>query len=283
VNDASVGTIRLDRRFAGWFGKSGVRVDGPLLHFVLNNAADTVIRPHEPGEGALLPIVASPALARAAGPTGIVSLHAANHVVDARVVATTRYFPSVDGEVVVADLPSWLTAANTLEPGVATASELWTRTAPPPGTPLEVVSQRAREQELTSDPLARGAISLLLVIALVGLGLAAAGLLLTVIADLRDERGALFDLSAQGATPAQLRRHVLLRAGIVGALGLAGGIAAGAIVGTLVVAIVTVSAAAEDSLPPLALVFDVPRATALLAALVVVAAAAAVTAARRGL
>jgi hypothetical protein len=283
VNDASTGTIRLGRRFAGWFGTSGVRVDGPRLRFVLNNAADTVIRPHEPGEGALLPIVASPAIARTAGPSGIVSLHVENHVLDAKVVATTRYFPSVDGDVVVADLPTWLTAANTLEPGVAAASELWTRIAPPRGTPLVVLSQRARERELTSDPLARGAVSLLLVTALVGLGLAAVGLLLTVVGDLRDERGALFDLSAQGATPAQLRRHVLLRALVVGVLGLAGGIAAGAVVGALVVAVVTVSAAAENALPPLTLVFDVPLVAAALGALLAVAATAAVAAARRGL
>jgi putative ABC transport system permease protein len=146
-----------------------------------------------------------------------------------------------------------------------------------------VLSQRARERELTSDPLARGAVSLLLVTALVGLGLAAVGLLLTVVGDLRDERGALFDLSAQGATPAQLRRHVLLRALVVGVLGLAGGIAAGAVVGALVVAVVTVSAAAENALPPLTLVFDVPLVAAALGALLAVAATAAVAAARRGL
>ena len=144
-------------------------------------------------------------------------------------------------------------------------------------------SQRAREHELTSDPLARGAIALLLVTAIVGLVLAAVGLLLTVVGDLRDERGALFDLEAQGSTPAELRRHVLLRAAVVGGLGIAAGIGAGAIVGALVVAVVTVTAAAENALPPLALTFDWPLAAAALGALVAVSAAAAVTAARRAL
>ena len=261
-----------------------MRVDGAVLRFVVNNAADAIIRPHEPLEGELVPVVVSPAIARAAGPSGIVALHAENTVISGKIVATTRYFPSVDGDVVVADLATWLAAANTLEPGVATPSELWleSRAAARPAA-RRSTSQRARERELTSDPLARGAISLLLVTAIVGLALAAVGLLLTVVGDLRDERGALFDLEAQGSTPAELRRHVLLRAAVVGGLGIAAGVGAGAIVGALVVAVVTVTAAAENALPPLALTFDWPLAAAAIGALVAVSAAAAVTAARRAL
>jgi ABC-type antimicrobial peptide transport system permease subunit len=86
--------------------------------------------------------------------------------------------------------------------------------------------------------------------------LAAVGLLLTVGGDLRDDRGALFDLEAQGATPAEIRRHVLLRAGIVGGVGVGAGVAAGGLVSALVVTVVTVTAGAAEALPPLALVFD---------------------------
>ncbi len=174
-----------------------------------------------------MPVVVTPAIARAAGPAASCPLHVENSVITAKIVATTPYFPSIDGDAVIADLPTWLTAANTAEPGVATASELWLDTRPPAGLPLDVASQRARVHELTSDPLARGAISLLLVTALVGLALAAVGLLLTVVGDLREERGSLRDLEAQGATPADLRRHVLLRAAVVGVLGLVGGIGRG--------------------------------------------------------
>jgi hypothetical protein len=255
VNDASTGTLRLGRAFAGWFGTNGITAHGRLFHFVVNNAADSILRPHEPHEGELIPVVATPAVARAAGPSGIVPLHVENSVIAAKIVATTRYFPSIEGDAVIADLPTWLTAANTAEPGVATSSELWLDTRPPSG-PLLLASQRARTNELTSDPLARGAIALLLVTALVGLALAAVGLLLTVVGDLREERGSLRDLEAQGATPADLRRHLLLRAAVVGVLGLAGGVAAGAIVGALVVAVVSVTAGAENPLPPLALAVD---------------------------
>ncbi|HEY2371901.1 MAG TPA: FtsX-like permease family protein [Gaiellaceae bacterium] len=268
VNDASTGTIH----FADWPGAH---------RFVVNNAADAILRPREPTQGELVPVVVSPALAHAAGPSGIIPLHVENQVISGRIVATTRFFPSVEGDLVVADLPTWLTAANTADPGTATASELWRATAPPPGVPLGVASQREREHELSSDPFARGAVALLLVTAVVGLVLAAVGLLLTVLGDLRDERGALSDLSAQGSTPADLRRHLLVRAGTVGLVGLAAGLAAGAIVAALVVAVVTVSAGAENALPPLLLSFDWPVAAAALGALVVASAAAASASARR--
>jgi hypothetical protein len=268
VNDASRGTIH----FAGWPG---------VHHFVVNNAADAVLRPREPLEGEFVPIVVSPAVARAAGPSGIIPLHVEDQLITGRVVATARYFPSIGGDLVVADLPTWLAAANTVDPGTAVPSELWRARPPAKAVPLDIASQRAREHELSSDPLARGATALLLSTAVVGLLLAAVGLVLTVLGDLRDERGALFDLSAQGATPADLRRHVLVRAAVVGFVGLATGIAAGAIVAALVVAVVTVSAGAENSLPPLLLSFDWPLALAALAALVVAAAAAAGASARR--
>ena len=273
-------------RFEGWFGTNGIRVDGDRFHYLLNRAADSVIRPHEPLEGELVPVIASPGVARAAGPSGVLPVHFANQVISAKVVATTRYFPSVAGDVVVADLPTWLTAANTIEPAVTTPSELWIDAAPSAAAtlsklPLTMMSQRAREHELRTDPLARGAIALLVVTAGVALVLAAVGLLLTVAGDLRDDRGALFDLEAQGATPAEIRRHVLLRAGVVGTLAVGAGIAAGAIVSALVVTVVTVTAGAADALPPLALVLDVKLVAAALGLVALVAAAGSVVATRR--
>src|SRR5438045_2572415 len=97
--------------------------------------------------------------------------------------------------------------------GSATASELWVHASRPPNVPaLAVVSQRAALDGLRGDPLARGSLALLLAAAAVGLALAVVGVLLTVVGDLRDESGELFDLEAQGATPADIRRHVTLRA-----------------------------------------------------------------------
>jgi hypothetical protein len=72
---------------------------------------------------------------------------------------------------------------------------------------LDVASQRATASALRSDPLARGSLALLHVTGIVAAMLAAVGLLLTVVGDLRDESGELFDLEAQGATLGVVRRR----------------------------------------------------------------------------
>ena len=278
VNDASTGTLRIGRPVAGWLGFAGIRVDGPgVFHYVVNRAADSVIRPAQPLEGRLVPVLASPRIGRVGS---VVNLRVADSVIPAQVVGTTRYFPSVEGDVVVADLPTWLVAANTAEPGIASPSELWMERKPP-RLPLQVRSQRAQERLLAGDPIARGAIALLLVVAIVALVLAVAGLVLTVLGDRSGERASLADLEAQGATPAEQRRHLLLRAATVATLGIGGGVGAGVVVGLLVVAVVTVTAGAEEALPPLALVFDWPLVVTALAAVVAASAVGAWGAVRR--
>lgn len=287
VNDASTGTIRLPARFAGWEGHAGIRsAGGGTFRYLLNRAADSILRPAEPLEGQAVPVVVTPALGHVGD---LVPLEVGNHVVPGQVVATTRYVPSVTGDAVVADPATWLEAANTAEPGSTTASEIWlhprpgaaARLAEAPYSSLAVTSQHATAAALREDPLARGSVTLLLATAVVALALAAVGIVLTVVGDVHDEGGVLLDLSALGMTPAGLRRHVLLRAGVLAAVGLALGVAAGAIVCGLVVAVVTVTAGAADALPPLALVFDWPVVAAALGAVLVAAAVPSAVALRR--
>jgi hypothetical protein len=278
VNDASVGTLRIGGAFAHWSAYGGIRVDAPgVFHYVVNRAADSIIRPQEIGEGRVVPIIASRRLGR---PGQQIGLRVANAVIPAQIVANARYFPSVDGDFAVADLPTWLVVQNAAEPGVAAPSELWTDEKPPP-LPLQVTSQRAQERLLRSDPIARGAVALLIIVAVLALALAVAGLVLTVLGDRTSERASLRDLEVQGATPRDLRRHLLLRAAAIGSLGIGGGIAAGAIVGTLVVAVVTVTAGAQQALPPLARVFDWTWIGVALLAVVAASAAGAIGATRR--
>src|SRR5207302_8064596 len=121
--------------------------------YLLNRAADSILRPREPLEGEPVPVIASPAIARAADAGGIVALHVGDRTVQARVVGVARSFPTVDGGLVVADLATWLVAANTIEPGTTTASELWldarqsaaAKLAQRPFSQLDVTSQRAAE------------------------------------------------------------------------------------------------------------------------------------------
>ena len=74
---------------------------------------------------------------------------------------------------------------------------------------------------------------------------------------------------------------MLLRAGIVGVLGVGAGAAAGAIVGALVVTVVTVTAGAAEALPPLSLVLDAKLIVAALGVVALVSAGGAYVATRR--
>ena len=113
--------------------------------------------------------------------------------------------------------------------------------------------------------------------ALAALLLALAGLLLAVLTDLRDERGELVDLEAQGAAPAVLRGQVRLRTFFVAFFGLLGGLVIGGVLARLVVRLVTLAASPsiDASLPalPLRLFIDWPLAALALVALTAVAAA----------
>ena len=92
--------------------------------------------------------------------------------------------------------------------------------------------------------------------AIVALGLALAGILLTVLGDLRDDSGELLDLEAQGASPSLLRRIVRLRALTVAAAGLVAGAFAGLALTAVVTDLVGLTARATAPEPPLVLDVD---------------------------
>jgi ABC-type antimicrobial peptide transport system permease subunit len=152
--------------------------------------------------------------------------------------------------------------------------------------PLEGVRATFRgdvEARLRSDPLARAVLWTLAGLALVGFGLALAGLAVALGADLRDERGELFDLEAQGARPSALRRHVRLRSSGVLALGVLGGAALAAVLSVLVVDVVLVTANGRLPEPPLLLDVNWPLVLAALLAYLVCATGLVSLATRRAL
>jgi ABC-type antimicrobial peptide transport system permease subunit len=102
--------------------------------------------------------------------------------------------------------------------------------------------------------------------AAVALVLALLGLVLAVVGDVRDDRGELFDLEAQGAAPSTIRTHLRLRAALVAAFGVVGGLALGAILSSLVISLVSVTATAAEPEPPLVLALDLPLLAAAAAA-----------------
>ena len=272
----SIGSPRADGHalpldFGAWTGTGGItRETSGRLRYVVTGNAVARFRARQPTDGRPVPIVVTRALAAAAGPGGILPIEVGSGTITGRVVATARRIPTIDGDAVLADGPTITTALDADAPGAGSPDEAWID-APrgseaqldaalrrPPFDVLTVTSYRSRLAELRSEPLARGTLLTLVGAALVALGLALVGLLLGVVSDVRDERGELFDLEAQGAQPSTLRAHLRLRSGLVAAFGLVGGIATGAVLAALVVSLVTLTAGAGSPQPPLLLGVDWP-------------------------
>jgi hypothetical protein len=283
--------------YGDWLAVNGIEADAGLagaeLTGTLSESVTSRFRPRQASDEQPLTVIASPAVAAAAGPSGDLALRVAGEQVVARVVAVAERFPGAGDDFLIADRVLLGTALNAVRPGIAVANEVWlgAETAlerealagtlsRSPYDVLAVDSRAELERSLRDDPLARGTLLTLLAAALVALGLALVGVLLGVVSDVRDERGELDDLEAQGARPALLRRVVRLRSLVVVAVGVAGGLATAALLGLLVVDLVTVTADARATELPLRTAVAWPVLAAALAA-GVLAAATLVTAASR--
>jgi hypothetical protein len=267
--------------FASWTGTGGISGTATRLGYVLTPDRTSRFRPRQATDGSVLRVLATPQVAAAAGPHGIIPLEIEGELVAARIVGVVERFPSIVGDAVVADRVTAATTLDTRSPGLGTTDELWLNTGRPPSVPQLAVRSRADTlARLQADPLARGALLTLAGTAAVALLLALVGLLLTVVGDMRDDRGELFDLEAQGASPATIRAHLRLRALLVALFGIVGGVALGAVLSALVIALVSVTAGSAEPEPPLLLSLDLPLLAAaaagyvLLAALLVTAATA---------
>jgi len=283
------GTPRVDGHAApgalrGWVGTGGVGGTATGLGYVLTPDRTGKFRPAQPTDGRLLPVLATTRVAAEAGPRGIIPLQIEGEQIAGRIVGVISRFPSVVGDAVVADRDTAATLLDTRSSGLGTTDELWLNVraerdaatarllARAPFTQLTVQSRTATLARLHADPLGRGALLTLAGTAAVALLLALLGLLLAVVADLRDDRGELFDLEAQGAAPSTIRAHLRLRALLVALFGIAGGLALGAALSALVVSLVSVTAGATEPEPPLRLTLDLPLLAAAAVGYVVTAA-----------
>jgi hypothetical protein len=234
------------------------------VRYRLDGSAAAYVRSREPFDTRALPVIASPDVARSAGPGGMLSMQVDGVKLRARVVATASRFPTeTAAPFLIADQTSLSAALAADSPADSLPSELWLGVPAasaanvaqalgrPPYTALDVSARRQVERSLQDDPLARGLVLALAAGAALALLLALAGLLLAVTSDLRDEQGTLADLEAQGLAPAQLRLHIRLRAAMLVAAGLVGGIGVGvALVAAVHNALLT-AATIGDPVPPL--------------------------------
>ncbi len=264
VPNASRGVLQLGPPFSGWIGTGGARVLDGEVHYLVNRAAVSLLRSKQPTDGVPVPVLATPAVAALGD---VLSLTVNDSPLTVEVVGTTRFVPSVYGDAIVADRDRVATALNAARPGSLVPNEVWVLHANAgagalleraPLNRLAVASHAERLHELRADPLARGTLAILTATALAALALALVGLLLTVVTDVRDESGELFDLQVQGVSAGELRRYLRVRAALVGVAGAMGGIATGAILVALVSSIVAVTAGATTPLPPLVVSLDWP-------------------------
>jgi hypothetical protein len=269
------GIHRLAMDLGQWIGVGGIRSrpsrNGVKLRYFVTNDVASRFRPRQPTDLSPVPVIATAPIAELAGPNGLLPLQVEGEPFVGRVVATARRFPTVSGDFVLADREALSTALNSDAPGSAVTDEVWLKGSSasdemrlkavlsrPAFAGLETSFRHDFRAELDREPVARASILALLVSAFVGFVLALAGLALALSTDIRDERAELFDLEAQGATPALLRRHLRLRSfGVLG-FGVLLGLGLGAILSTIVVDVVRVTAGGELPEPPLLLSFDWP-------------------------
>jgi hypothetical protein len=234
------------------------------LRYALDGSTNGLFRPIQPTDGQPVPVIASSDLAALAGRDHVLDMTVeGTEALTVRVTAVAHRFPTAGGSFVVADDADLATALNSNDPGAGTPIEVWLgvpagereRVAAElgrrPFSALQVASRDAIESRLAAEPLARGLLDVLAMSALLALVLGVAGLVLVCAADLGDERDHLVDLEAMGVGPAALRHHLLLRAAVLVAVGIGGGLVLGAVLERLVIDLVSLGAGAGTASPPL--------------------------------
>ena len=279
--------------FRGWTGvgrvESRARGDATRVRYIVANDVDSVFRPRQQTDGRPIPVIASPGVAAIAGSDGLLPLRLGTGVLQTKVVATARRFPSTVGDFVVADADrvvrrGELERRRPCDPERALAVGSHRRARRPsrrarlreaPFSRLDVRSRSAALRAAQRDPLTRGTAAALGAAAAVALALALVGFVVLLLTDLRDDRGDLFQLEAQGATTADLRRHIRARAVFVAGVGLLVGVVTAMALALLVVETVVVSARGTAPEPPLRTVFEWPQLALLCLGYVLCAAAVA--------
>ena len=120
-----------------------------------------------------------------------------------------------------------------------------------------VTSRSDLVAERAGDPLSQAIVWTLLAAALAGLTLSIGGLMLGTITDLRDERGELADLEAQGVTPSSLRWHALARTAWLAIGGTLAGLVVGIVLTVVISGALAITAEGVAPIPPLAVVIPV--------------------------
>ena len=229
-----------------------------------------IIRAPQATDGVALPAVVSPDLASEARPDGTLDLHIGSGSVPLRVVGVADRAPTIADLVprfVIVPLDPLIVSIASAVPGSGRPSEMWlavpneTRAAEVRAALAEkpfrfpAITGRAElAAERTDDPLSQAIVWSLVVAAIAGLLLSVGGLILGAVTDLRDERGELADLEAQGIPPSSLRWHALARTAWLAIGGGIAGLLAGLLLAVAVTGALALDAEGRLPIPPLVVV-----------------------------
>ncbi len=203
-----------------------------------------------------------------------------------QVVGVADHMPSVVDPAprfVVVPLEPWLVSLLSAVPGAGRPTEMWlglpdpareaavrAQLADEPFRFAEVTSRSDLVTERAGDPLSRAIVWTLVLAAVAGLALSIGGLILGTITDLRDERGELADLEAQGLGPSALRGHVLYRTAWLAFGGAAAGVVVGLVLTVVVTGALALTAEGEAPIPPLIVVIPWLAIVAIVAAVLAI-------------
>jgi hypothetical protein len=238
----------------------------------VSGAANQLIRPMARSDGLVLPAIVSPDLTSDVDASGEIRARIGTSLdVRLRPVGTTTDFPTIldRTRVVIVDVQPLLLAMNAHDPGTgvpnlvivgtpsdARTAEVVSSLSRDPYPPLVIQSRPATEEARSNDPFAIGLVWGLAVGAGAGLLLSIIGVLLAAAAELRDERGELYELEAQGSTPRSLMGLVVLRTVALCAVGAATGVVIGIGLGWFVAS--SIGVGGEGATPVPALVPEAP-------------------------
>jgi hypothetical protein len=227
----------------------------------------TVIRAPQATDGVALPAVVSQSLARDARPDGTLDLHLGDAVIPLRVVGVADRAPTIVDQAprfVIVPLDPFLVAVSSAVPGSGRPNEMWlsapsparlaeirTALGHPPFRFAEVTARADLVADRAGDPVSQAIVWALLVAAIAGLALSVGGLVLGAVTDLRDERGELADLEAQGVPPSSLRWHALARTAWLAIGGAIGGLTAGILLAVIATGALALDAEGRSPIPPL--------------------------------
>ncbi|MFL5685902.1 MAG: FtsX-like permease family protein [Chloroflexota bacterium] len=260
------GVYRSTVRFEGLDGLVDER-DVPLEIFTV---AVVMIKAPQVTDGLVLPAVVSPDLAKETKPDGTLDLHVGSGTIPVRVVGTADRVPTVvdaDPRFVIVPLDPFIVALASAVPGSGRPSEMWLSVpdpqrqaevraalAKPPFRFAQVTARSDLVAQQAGDPLTQAIVWAQIVAALAGLTLSIAALVMGAITDLRDERGELADLEAQGVSPSALRWHALARTAWLAIGGCIAGLVAGLALAVTVTGALAIDAEGRLPIPPLVVV-----------------------------